>query len=112
MCAFASEGVVNAKTSHDDSASRETQQRFESAKRMSLELAKTIADSSCRDSALHCIIGLCMEAKAIESARILVRGIQGSVLPDQLLEEHPIFSSERWENARREIGSPLALQAS
>ena len=39
MCAFASEGVVNAKTSHDDSASRETQQRFESAKRMSLELA-------------------------------------------------------------------------
>jgi hypothetical protein len=53
-----------------------------------------------------------MEAKAIESARILVRGIQGSVLPDQLLEEHPIFSSERWENVRREIGSPLALQAS
>jgi hypothetical protein len=55
---------------------------------MSLELAKTIVDSSCRDSALHQIIELCMEAKDIESARILVRGIQSSVIREQLLEKH------------------------
>jgi hypothetical protein len=61
---------------------------------MSLKLAKTIVDASYLDSALHHIIELCMEANDIESARILVRGIQSSAIRDQLLDEHPVISTD------------------
>ncbi len=91
ICAVASKSVANAKTSREHLASRETQQQFESAKRRSLEFAKTIVDASCLDSALHYIIELCMEANDIESAKILVRGIQSSAIREQLLEEHPVI---------------------
>ena len=43
---------------------------------MSLELAKNITDVSYRDTALEVIVELCMKANDIDTARILVRGIQ------------------------------------
>jgi len=58
---------------------------------MSLELARKIADVSYRDSALYHIVELCMKASDIETARILVRGIQAGTIREQLLEEHPVI---------------------
>ena len=91
MCAVATASAESvAQSSHDDLAKGE-RQRFESAKRMSLELAKTITDVSYRDSALHHIVELCIKANDIETARILVRGIQTGAIREQLLEEHPVI---------------------
>jgi hypothetical protein len=91
MCAVATASAESvAQSSHDDLAGSE-RQRFESARRMSLELAKTITDVSYRDSALYHIVELCTKANDIETARILVRGIRTGTIREQLLEEHPVI---------------------
>jgi len=90
MCAVAMVSAESlAQSSYDDLAKGE-RQRFESAKRMSLELAKNIADVSYRDAALENIVELCMKAQDIETARILVRGIQTGMIRERLLEEYPV----------------------
>jgi hypothetical protein len=90
MCAVAAASANSfAQSAYDDLAKGE-KQRFDSAKRMSLELAKNITDASYRDAALQCIVELCMKANDIETARILVRGIQTGMIREKLLEEHPV----------------------
>ena len=90
MCAVVTASAESfALSPHDDLAKNE-KRRFESAKRMSLELAKDITDISYRDVALKHIVELCMKANDIETAMILVRGIQTSMIREQLLEEYPV----------------------
>ena len=90
MCAVAMPSAESvARASHGDLAEGE-RQRFESAKRMSLELAKNITDVSYRDVALQHIIELCMKADDIETARILVRAVQTGMIREWLLEEYPV----------------------
>jgi hypothetical protein len=91
MCAVAAASAEGfAQSSYDDLASGE-RRRFESAKRMSLELAKDITDLSYRDAALQQIVELCMKANDIETARVLVRGIQTGTIHEKLLEEYPVI---------------------
>jgi hypothetical protein len=90
MCAVATASAENvAQSSYNDLAKSE-KRRFESAKRMSLELAKDITDVSYRDTALQHVVELCMKANDIETARILVRGIQTGMIREKLLEEYPV----------------------
>lgn len=77
-----------AQTTHGDLA-RIDRLRFASARRMSLELAMTIADASCRDAGLRQIIELCMKANDTETLRILVHGIQSEAVREQLLMTYP-----------------------
>jgi len=89
MCAVAmtsAEGV--AQPIHTD-MTRLHRLRFASAKRMSLELAKTISDASCRDAALQHIIELCMAANDLEASRILVPGIQSEPIREPLFRAYP-----------------------
>ena len=89
MCAVArtsAEGVAQAI--HTD-MTRVDRLRFASAKRMSLELAKTISDASYRDAALRHIIELCMTANDMETSRILVQGIQSEPIREELLLAYP-----------------------
>jgi hypothetical protein len=91
MCAVVAASAESlAQSSYEDLAKAE-RQRFESAKRMSLELARNITDASYRDSAIQHIVELCMTAKDIDTARILVRGIQSGAIREQLLEQHPVI---------------------
>jgi hypothetical protein len=91
MCAVVAASAESlAQSSYEDLAKAE-RQRFESAKRMSLELARNITDASYRDSAIHHIVELCMTAKDIDTARILVRGIQSGAIRERLLEQHPVI---------------------
>ena len=91
MCAVATASAETVAQSSHDGLAKGERQRFESAKRMSLELAKNITDVSYRDSALHHIVALCIKANDIETASILVRGIQTGAIREQLLEEHPVI---------------------
>jgi hypothetical protein len=76
MCSVATASAESAALKpHADEAKGE-RQRFESAKRMSLRLAKDITDVSSRDAALEHIVELCMRANDLETARILIGGIQ------------------------------------
>ena len=63
--------------------------RFASARRLSLELARTISDAARRDAALQYIIELCMTANDLEAAGILVRGIQSAPMRDELVLRYP-----------------------
>jgi uncharacterized small protein (DUF1192 family) len=86
-------GETSARTtalgSHGEDAKAE-RQRFESAKRMALQLAKEIKDASCRDAALEHIVELCMKANDLETARILIGAIQTNSIRERLLEEYPM----------------------
>ena len=63
--------------------------RFGSAKRMSLELAKTFSDADYRDAALQHVIELCMTANDLETAGILVQGIQSAPIREELVLKYP-----------------------
>ena len=91
MCAVATASAESVARSSYDDLTKGEKQRFQSAKRMSLELAKDITDVSYRDTALQHIVELCMKANDIETARILVRGIQTGMIREELLEEYPVI---------------------
>ena len=63
--------------------------RFASARRMSLELARTITEASRRDEALQQIVELCMKANDTETSRVLVEGIQSKAIRDELFLAYP-----------------------
>ena len=72
MCAIAMTSAESvAQPIHTD-MTRLHRLRFASAKRMSLELAKTISGASYRDAALRHIIELCTTANDLEASRVLV----------------------------------------
>jgi hypothetical protein len=90
MCSVATASAESAALNPHADLSKGERQRFESAKRMSLQLAREIADVSYRDAALEHIVELCMKANDIETAIILIRGIQTEMIRDRLLEEYPV----------------------
>ena len=77
-----------AQAIHND-LTRVDRLRFASAKRMSLELARTISDASNRDAALRHIIQLCMTANDLEASKILVQGIQSEPIREELSVAYP-----------------------
>ena len=89
MCTVATASAERAALNPHADESKGERQRFESAKRMSLQLAKEITDVSYRDAALEHIVELCMKANDLETARILISGIQTEVIRERLLEEYP-----------------------
>ena len=89
MCAVARTSAESlAQAIHTD-LTRVDRLRFASAKRMSLELARTISDASNRDAALRHIIQLCMTANDLEASKILVQGIQSEPIREELLVAYP-----------------------
>jgi hypothetical protein len=90
MCSVATASAESAALNPHADESKSERQRFESAKRMSLRLAKEITDVSYRDAALEHIVELCMKANDLETARILIGGIQTGMIRERLLEEYPV----------------------
>ena len=90
MCSVATASAESAALDPHADQSKGAKQRFESAKRMSLQLAKEITDVACRDAALEQIVELCMKANDLETARILIGGIQTDTIRERLLEEYPV----------------------
>jgi hypothetical protein len=89
MCAVARTSAASVAQAVHTDVTRVGRHRFASAKRMSLELAKTISDASCRDAALRHIIELCMAANDIEASSVLVQGIQSKPIREELLQAYP-----------------------
>jgi hypothetical protein len=89
MCAVARTGAESVAQAIHTDLSRISRLRVASAKRMSLELAKTISEAAYRDAALGEIIELCMTANDLEASKILVQGIQSEPIREELLLAHP-----------------------
>ena len=89
MCAVAMTSAEDMALPIHTDMTRLNKLRFASAKRMSLELAKTISDASYRDAALRHIIELCVTASDMEASRILVQGIQSEPIREELLLTYP-----------------------
>jgi len=50
-----------------------------------------IADDLLRDAAVRQIIGLCLQANDLRTARILFRAIQAAVIREEVLQEHSVL---------------------
>ena len=56
-----------------------------------MTIAMKIADDLLRDSAVRQIVGLCLKADDLKTARILFQGIQAASIREEVLQEHPIL---------------------
>ena len=63
--------------------------RYERGARAAMETAMKISDDLLRDSAVRQIIGLCLTANDLRTARILFRAIQAPSIRDEVLRDHP-----------------------
>jgi hypothetical protein len=65
--------------------------RYEAAARAAMEIAMKIADDLLRDSSVRQIVGLCLKANDLRTARILFRAIQAASIREEMLREQPIL---------------------
>jgi hypothetical protein len=89
MCSVAKASAEGVTQEIHTDMTRVNRLRFASAKRMSLELAKTISGALYRDAALRHIIELCMTANDTETSSILAQGIQSEPIREELFLAYP-----------------------
>jgi hypothetical protein len=63
--------------------------RYERAAKAAMEIAMKMSDELMRDSAVREIVGLCMKAGNIKTARALYRAIHAGSIKAEVLNEHP-----------------------
>ena len=68
-------------------------ERYERAAKTAMAIAMKITDDLLRDSSVRQIVGLCMKANDLRTARILFRAIQAASIREEVLEDHPILRS-------------------
>jgi hypothetical protein len=66
-------------------------ERYERAAKAAMEIAMKISDDLLRDSSVREIVGLCMTANDLRTARILFRAIGAVSIRDGVLNDHPIL---------------------
>jgi hypothetical protein len=64
-------------------------ERYERAAKVAMEIAIKISDDLLRDSSVRQIVGLCVKANDLRTARILFRAIQAVSIREEVLSEHP-----------------------
>ncbi len=75
----------------DNNENQYQAERYERAARTAMEIAMKIVDDLLRDSAVRQIVGLCLKANDLRTARILFRAIQAASIREDVLQEHPIL---------------------
>jgi hypothetical protein len=79
-------GPVDKKSKYDT-------ERYERAAKVAMEIAIKISDDLLRDSSVRQIVGLCVKANDLRTARILFRAIQAVSIREEVLSEHPALKS-------------------
>jgi hypothetical protein len=75
----------------DDQKRKHEFERYERAAKTAMAIAMKIADDLLRDSAVRQIVGLCVKANDLRTARILFRAIQAASIREDVLQDHPIL---------------------
>ena len=68
--------------------------RYERAAKAAMALAMKISDELVRDAAVREIVGLCMKADNMKTARALYRAIHAASIKAEVLKEHPTLEGE------------------
>ena len=66
-------------------------ERYERAAKVAMEISIKISDDLLRDAAVRQIVGLCMKANDLKTARILFRAIQAVSIREDVLNDHPVL---------------------
>jgi len=66
-------------------------ERYERAAKAAMEIAIKISDDLLRDSSVRQIVGLCVRADDLKTARILFRAIQAETIREDVLNDHPML---------------------
>jgi hypothetical protein len=66
-------------------------ERYERAAKVAMEIAIKISDDLLRDSSVRQIVGLCVRADDLKTARILFRAIQAETIREDVLNDHPML---------------------
>ena len=91
--ADSAEKVVGFAGRPDNDQNKYHAERYERAAKTAMQIAMKIADDLLRDSAVRQIVGLCVKANDLRTARILFRAIQAASIREEVLQEHPILRS-------------------
>lgn len=89
MCSVATASAESAGLDPHADDAKSARRRFESARKMSLQLAQEIRDPFHRDAALQQIVELCVKANDVHTATKLIKGIQTVSIRERLLKEYP-----------------------
>jgi hypothetical protein len=66
-------------------------ERYERAARAAMEIAMKISDDLLRDSSVRQIVGLCVTANDLKTARILLRAIGAVSIREDVFNDHPML---------------------
>ncbi len=84
-----SAGKIAAAAGGSDKKKKSETERYERAARVAMEIAMKISDGLLRDSSVRQIVGLCVTANDLNTARILFRAIQAASIREDVLNDHP-----------------------
>jgi hypothetical protein len=65
--------------------------RYERAAKVAMGIVIKISDDLIRDSSLRQIIGLCVTADDLRTARILFRAVQAVSIREEMMNDHPVL---------------------
>ena len=81
----------NDNNNKDGGRNKYEADRYERAAKAAMEIAMKISDSLLRDASVRQIVGLCVTANDLKTARILFRAIQAVSIREDVLNEHPML---------------------
>jgi hypothetical protein len=87
--ADSAEKVAGLAGKPDNNKNKAEAERYERAAKAAMEIAIKISDDLLRDSSVRQIVGLCMQASDLKTARILFRAIQAISIREEVLNDHP-----------------------
>ena len=77
----------------DSTKRKHDSERYERAAKTAMEIAMKVSDGLLRDSSVRQIVGLCVTANDLKTARILFRAIQSASIREDVLNDHPNLRS-------------------
>jgi hypothetical protein len=73
----------------EDKRNKHRTEQYERAAKTAMEIVIKMADDLLRDAAVRKIVGLCMKANDLRTAKILFRAIQNDSIHREMLNEQP-----------------------
>jgi hypothetical protein len=81
--------IAGAADGHDKK--KQETERYERAAGAAMEIVVKITDGLLRDASVRQIVGLCVTANDLKTARILFRAIQSASIREDVLDDHPML---------------------
>jgi hypothetical protein len=87
--ADSAEKVAGGADRPENKKTRNEVERYERASKAAMEIAIRMSDDLLRDASVRQIVGLCMKADDLRTARILFRAIHAVSIREDVLNDHP-----------------------